>query len=102
MLLERTLLQLDIGKVTSEQAVELGALGYRQWLSEPASDTCYAAAAESALALATPLKAASPAVAVFCGLIERSLEQPLTPLPLVPRPRRRRGGAPVRRRQRML
>lgn len=102
MLLERTITQLDIGAIPVEQAAELGALGFLQWLAGLSVDADYHREAANAHAMAAPFIATSPAIAVFCDLMTASMERPLAPLPLALPARRRRGGAPVRRRQRML
>ncbi|MEO1292199.1 MAG: hypothetical protein AAFV62_05120 [Pseudomonadota bacterium] len=101
MLLEHTLRQLDIGHVPPEQAAEMGALGYLQWLAGLPGHTPYKSEAMRAYALAHPLARTSPAVSVFCGLLVSSTETPLKPICLVAAGPRRRGGAPARRRQRM-
>lgn len=101
MLLERTIAQLDIGRVTPDLAAELGALGYMQWLGGSAADGCYRDAAMRAYACAQPFIRNSPAVAVFCDLLVASTRSPLEPLSLSAPTRKRRGGAAERRRQRL-
>ena len=97
MLIEQTILQLQVRADTPERAKELGQLGYIQWLGALPGSASYKAQARHALAYAQPFKTTDPAVAVFCNLIKRSLEHPLKPLDLaLPKPRRR-GGAQMRR-----
>lgn len=97
MLLERTIAQLDIGRVPAERAEELGHLGYVQWLSGLAPTSNYVAEAARAHATARPFAATSPAVAVFCDLLVESCEAPVRPLRLILPPNARRGGAEGRR-----
>lgn len=101
MLLERTIHQLDMGPLPPDQAAEMGSLGYLQWLGGLNGRTGYAQEAARALRMAQPFAESSPAVAVFCGLLAASMRQPLQPAPLSLAARRRRGGAPARRRLRM-
>ncbi|MEM7720999.1 MAG: hypothetical protein AAF376_01375 [Pseudomonadota bacterium] len=97
MLLERTISQLDIGYVPDHVAVELGHLGYVQWLGALDGEAGYAPEAMRAYDLAQPFIRTSPAVAVFCHLLLASTASPLTPLDLkLPAPARR-GGAKGRR-----
>ncbi|MEL7166502.1 MAG: hypothetical protein AAGL96_13620 [Pseudomonadota bacterium] len=97
MLLTRTIAQLDIGHVDPAKAKVLGHLGYLQWLGALRGNASYAREASLAHETARPFIQASPAVAVFCDLLQRSLDRPLEPLDLqVPRPTRR-GGARARR-----
>lgn len=102
MLLERTILQLDIGFVPPDEAAELGGLGYLQWLAGLPGRSDYRREAARAYAMAEPFIETSPAIAVFCDLLASSMKTPLKPSPLSMPARRRRGGAPARRRQRML
>ena len=97
MVLEQTIFQLDTGSIAPERALELGQLGYMQWLGALPSRTPYLAEAEHALAKAEPFAEHSPAVAVFCDLLTRSLQAPLTPLCVRLPERSRRGGAKARR-----
>jgi len=97
MLLERTISQLDIGPVTPSRAVDLGQMGFVQWLGALPGGANYAVQARRALAQAAPFCAVSPAVMVFCDLVIASLAMPPRPLDLPwPRPQRR-GGARARR-----
>ncbi len=97
MLLELTVTQLDIGHVPPERALELGQLGYLQWLDGLPGQASYPAEAMRAYTLAAPFIRNSPAVAVFCDLLVTSTRDPLSPLSLTLRPRHRRGGAQARR-----
>lgn len=97
MLLERTISQLDIGHIAPDAALDLGRLGFLQWLGALPGAANYVDQAERALALAAPFRDTSPAISVFCALIEVSLTDPLVPLPLAMPPRDRRGGARARR-----
>ncbi len=97
MLLERTIYQLDIGPVSPKRALELGQLGYLQWLGGVRGDEGYVHAAMAAYAKAQPYSRNSPAVAVFCDLLIASTRKPLVPLSLSLVPRQRRGGAQSRR-----
>jgi hypothetical protein len=97
MLLERTIAQLDIGDVPPHKASKMGQLGYLQWLGGLPDDASYPGEAARALSMARPFTASSPAVAVFCQILEASLTSPLAPLDVqVLRPTRR-GGARARR-----
>lgn len=98
MLLQFTISQLDIGPVPPARAAEMGQLGYMQWLGALPAGTDYRHEALRAHSAAAPAEARSPAIAVFCELLLRSLREPLVPLPLAMPPRRRRGGALARRR----
>ena len=102
MLLEHTIRQLDIGPVPPEQAAEMGALGFMQWLAALPGYTSYREEAERAYGRAKPFSRTSPAVAEFCELLACSMRTPLAPVALAAPNPRRRGGAPARRRQRML
>ncbi|MEM9047033.1 MAG: hypothetical protein AAGC81_20335 [Pseudomonadota bacterium] len=97
MLLERTITQLDIGDTTPEQAQKLGHLGYLQWLGALPGASNYRHEAARARALASPLSATSPAVAVFCDLLAASTGSGVAPLPLKMPERHRRGGSRARR-----
>ncbi|MCQ0972128.1 hypothetical protein MLD63_17045 [Paracoccus sp. TK19116] len=97
MLLERTIRQLHIGPVTPARAQEMGHLGYLQWLGALRGTADYRREVARALTVARPMAAASPAVAIFCDLLERSAQTPIAPLPLSLPPRQRRGGARARR-----
>ena len=97
MLLELTIRQLDIGPVPHTRAIELGQLGYMQWLGSLPGHAGYHAQAQYALTLATPFIGCSPAVAGFCDLLRQSLRQSPAPLTLALPARRRRGGARTRR-----
>lgn len=97
MLLERTISQLDTGPLPRRRAQELGQLGYMQWLGALPGRADYLAEAARAHAFAAPFRCGSSAVAVFCDLLERSIQHPLSPLPLSLPPRQRRGGARARR-----
>lgn len=97
MLLEYTLHQLQRKSAVPERAEEFGQLGYMQWLASLPADSCYLTAAVKAYASALPLKRTEPAVAVFCDLLRRSINDPLMPLDLKLPQRKRRGGANSRR-----
>jgi len=97
MLLKRTIGQLDIGPLTPGQAQELGQLGYMQWLGALPGHADYRAEAGRAHAMAAPRIRHSPALAVFCDLLIRSMALPPEPLSLAMPVRRRRGGARARR-----
>lgn len=97
MLLERTILQLDVGPLPPDKAVELGQLGYLQWLGALPGHRSYRQEVIWAHASAAPFMDASPAVAVFCSLLNASIRRPLEPLPLALSAPRRRGGARARR-----
>lgn len=97
MLLKRTIAQLDIGYVPAEQAREMGQMGYMQWLGALPGRASYVAEARRARAMALPFARTSPAVAVFCQLLEASAATPLAPLDLSLPARTRRGGARARR-----
>ncbi|MEO0330045.1 MAG: hypothetical protein AAF217_15810 [Pseudomonadota bacterium] len=97
MLLERTITQLNIGSTTPERAMELGQLGYLQWLGALPIMAGYAQEARRAHAMAIPFASTSPAVAIFCDLLNASLRTPIEPLPLNLPSRQRRGGAKARR-----
>ncbi len=101
MLLERTISQLDIGRLPPDAAMELGHLGYMQWLAGLPGGANYRSAAMEAWATAQPFARASPAVAVFCDLLVASTRAPLEPLTLCLPTRQRRGGARARRSGRM-
>ncbi|MEX0281464.1 MAG: hypothetical protein AB3N13_09800 [Arenibacterium sp.] len=97
MLIEKTLIQLQVNPSSPERAKELGQLGYMQWLGGLPGDADYQAEAASAYILAAPFVASDPAVAEFCALLRHSLRSPLHVLDLaLPEPRRR-GGARERR-----
>ena len=102
MLLERTISQLDIGSVPPDEAMELGQLGYLQWLASLPVNADYARAAMHAYTMAQPFRQSSPAVAVFCELLVASTRLPIEPLPLKMPTRERRGGARARRFRRMI
>ncbi|PWK60665.1 hypothetical protein [Roseicyclus mahoneyensis] len=97
---EKTLIQLlshPAPRSAPARAVELGQLGYMQWLGALPPAVPYGREAARALALAQPFEVASPAVAEFCRLLRASLMTPLSPLDLaLPRPKRR-GGTRMRR-----
>ncbi|MEM6625058.1 MAG: hypothetical protein AAF674_22805 [Pseudomonadota bacterium] len=97
MLLERTIIQLDTGDMPSDEARQMGQLGYMQWIAGLPGDADYLQAALNAYDKAAPFMMHSPAVAEFCELLLSSLEQPLAPLPLAMPKRQRRGGAQSRR-----
>jgi len=97
MLLERTISQLDIGEMPVEKAIELGQLGYIQWLMSLPADLDYVAAAKQANAMAHPCRFRSPAVAVFCDLLLASTIVSPWPLPIAMPAKGRRGGALARR-----
>ena len=97
MLLEQTISQLDIGRISPERARDLGHLGYLQWLGALKGDVSYLHEAMRAYEMARPFIRTSPAVAVFCHLLVDSSAMPLAPLELkLPAPARR-GGARARR-----
>ena len=97
---EKTLIQLlshPASRTAPARAVELGQLGYMQWLGGLPPGVPYVREATCALALAQSFEVASPAVAEFCRLLRASLRLPLAPLDLaLPRPQRR-GGTRMRR-----
>ena len=97
MLLERTLTQLDIGRVTPQRARELGCLGYMQWLGGLPGNAPYLPEAIRAHAMAAPFCPTSPAVAVFCELLSASMTPSPELLPLALPDPLRRGGARARR-----
>ena len=101
MILERTIIQLDTGPMLPEIANQMGKLGYMQWIASLRGGANYCAEARHALDKAEPFSDRSPAVAVFCRLLQASIEAPLTPLPLEMPPKQRRGGAHARRASRM-
>ena len=96
MLTELTISQLDIGHLPPERALELGQLGYLQWLGSLPGDEGYPVAAMRAYTMARPFIRSSPAVAVFCDLLVASTRMPPEPLTLQ-LPRHRRGGGRARR-----
>ena len=98
MLLEYTIAQLDIGAVSEDRAQEMGHLGYLQWLGALRRDASFVEEANRASKLASPYIESSPAIAVFCDLLAKSVAEPLTPIDLKLPPRSRRGGAKSRRR----
>ena len=97
MLLERTISQLDIGPLPRVRAEELGRLGYLQWLGGLRPDASYLAEALRAHRKALPFATTSPAVAVFCDLLEASARMPPVALDLPLPVGARRGGARARR-----
>ncbi|MEO1611484.1 MAG: hypothetical protein AAFU55_03895 [Pseudomonadota bacterium] len=97
MLLERTISQLDIGPVPPARALELGRLGYLQWLGGLKGDTDYRREAMRAYLAAAPFAPASPAVSAFLDLLVASTRTPLEPLAIPLPERSRRGGARARR-----
>ena len=97
MLLERTISQLDIGPVPPARALELGRLGYLQWLGSLRPDGDYRREAMRAYHAAAPFAPSSPAVAAFLDLLVQSTRAPLTPLAISMPERSRRGGARARR-----
>ena len=97
MMLERTIFQLDIGDVPDHVAKEMGHLGFAQWLGALQGDADYVREAMRAYNVARPFIASSPAVAVFCELLEASAASPLAPLELTLPAPARRGGAKARR-----
>ncbi|MGR3793612.1 hypothetical protein [Vannielia sp. SX4] len=101
MLLERTIIQLDIGPLPPDEARQLGQLGFMQWLAGLPGAADYPSAARAAHARAAPLAAGSPALAEFCTLLTASLCGPIAPLPLAMPAQRRRGGAAAKRSLRM-
>ncbi|MEM1277312.1 MAG: hypothetical protein AAGH74_12355 [Pseudomonadota bacterium] len=97
MLLERTISQLDIGETTQERALEMGHLGYMQWLGAQPAMSNYRKEAMRAHAKALPFAGSSPAIAVFCDLLITSVHLPSVPLALKLPDRQRRGGSRARR-----
>lgn len=97
MLLDRTISQLDIGPVPPDRALEMGRMGYMQWLGALPGRSDYMAQARRALVAAEPFAGGSPAVQVFCDLLTASMQMPPVPLPLSLPERRRRGGRRARR-----
>jgi hypothetical protein len=100
MILERTILQLDIGPMPLTEARQAAQLGYMQWLGSLPGHADYRHATRYALTKAKPF-CESPAVAEFCKLLQESLDNPLQPLALCLPRRKRRGGADGRRTWRM-
>lgn len=97
MLLEKTITQLNIGYTTPERALELGQLGYLQWLGALRCDTGYFEEATRAYGLARPFIETSPAIEVFCSLLIKSIAAPLETPDLKLPSQKRRGGAKARR-----
>ena len=97
MLLKRTITQLDIGVIPRPRAIELGHLGYLQWLRALPGHANYHKEALRAHAMAEPFRHNSPAVAVFCDLLIASIQLPPVALDLHFPVRQRRGGARARR-----
>ncbi|MEL7464721.1 MAG: hypothetical protein AAFN79_11675 [Pseudomonadota bacterium] len=97
MLLERTISQLDVGPLPKGRALELGRLGYLQWLGALRPDGDYRREAMRACRAAAPFAPASPAVAAFLDLLVASTRVPLEPLAIPMPERSRRGGARARR-----
>ena len=97
MLLERTLTTLQTQADTPERARELGRLGYMQWMMLLRPDTSYPDEARRALSMAAPFEDTDPAVAVFAGLVRKSLTQVGRPVDIPLPVARRRGGARARR-----
>ncbi len=97
MLLERTILQLDIGHVPPDQAETMGHLGYMQWLGALRGDADYRREAMRAYERARPFIRTSPAIAVFCQLLVASCTTLPSVLDLRLPARTRRGGARARR-----
>ena len=98
MLLNYTIAQLDIGYVHDDRALEMGHLGYLQWLGALRPDVGFVDEAKRAHRLASPFIATSPAIAVFCGLLQKAAASPLRPLDVKISMGTRRGGARGRRR----
>ncbi len=97
MLIQQTILQLQVRVDTPERARELGQMGYMQWLGGLPGNASYEVEAVRAYLCACPFVSTDPAIAVFCDLLQQSLSKPLQPLDLaMPKPRRR-GGAHERR-----
>lgn len=97
MLIQQTILQLQVRADTPERARELGQLGYLQWLGALPGGANYELEAVRAYLYAQPFLKTDPAVAAFCDLLRDSVQYPLKPLDLaLPKPRRR-GGAQERR-----
>lgn len=96
-MLEQTIHQLDAGNMPPELAQETGQLGYMQWLGSLNGAADYLEEAQKALAKSASFSATSPAVRVFCDLLQKSIENPLSPLGLKMPARHRRGGASARR-----
>ncbi|MEM1314491.1 MAG: hypothetical protein AAGI51_08060 [Pseudomonadota bacterium] len=97
MILERTIRQLDLGPMPSQQARERGELGYLQWLGDLPAASDYRREAMRAYEAAAPFVARSPAVRVFCDLLVATTGSPPAPAALSSRPPQRRGGARMRR-----
>lgn len=97
MLIARTLTQMQVNAGSPERAAEIGQMGYMQWLGGLPGGACYLTEASHAYLAALPFRDSDPAVAVFCDLLQDSINAPLKPLDLaLPKPRRR-GGARERR-----
>lgn len=97
MHLAKTITQLDIGDVAPERALELGQMGYLQWLGALPAMSNYREEALRAHAKATPFSEASPAINVFCELLINSLRTLYEPVTLRIPDRQRRGGSRARR-----
>lgn len=93
----RTIHQLQLSPATPERARELGQIGYMQWLGGLDGRADYRKEAAEALRLARDFAGTTPAIAVFCSLLEQSLRELARPLPLALPRARRRGGAKRRR-----
>lgn len=97
MLLAHTINQLAIGHVPDQRALEMGHLGYLQWLGALRDNANYVREAQRAYDAARPFVPTSPAVAVFCSILLASIAKPVSPLGLRFPARTRRGGARARR-----
>ena len=97
MFLARTIFRLDIGDVPPDEALSLAQLGYMQWLGGLPGQSNYRDEAKRALAASAPFKGTSPAVAMFCDLVERSTARPVSVIDIKVCKLGRRGGAQARR-----
>ncbi|WP_130404972.1 hypothetical protein [Thalassococcus sp. S3] len=96
MRVEKTITQLEVDPGSPERAVELGQLGYMQWLGSLPGSADYEAEAVRAYLAAQPFQDSAP-VRVFCELLAQSINDPLAPLDLALPVPQRRGGARHRR-----
>ena len=97
MVLDQVLFKLQARTPTRQRALELGRLGYIEWLGSLPADADYSHAAMAAYTRAAELRRMAPAVAVFCDLLVQSTRMPIQPLDLEPPAAVRRGGARARR-----
>jgi hypothetical protein len=97
MVLNHVLNRLQSHPADQLRAVELGQLGFMEWLGSLPGDSDFDRQARAAYARALPFQRVSPAIAVFCALLLAARRMPPEPLNLcLPRPHRR-GGSKARR-----